>query len=115
MAHTPSSREVDTKLLAVFFEKNQEVAVTREDLIAKVPTQLDPLKRLRRNGGARDILDHKGIALLWGGRDKALIAHFGLGKVSRKQFISYTPQNEDELSLLRAHGHGPLKKPSSLH
>lgn len=114
MAQRPSSREVDSKLLADFFEKNQEVAVTRDDLIQRVPTQLDPLKRIRRNGGARGILDVKGIAILWGGRDKHLIARFGLGHVNRKQFISYTPKTREELELLRANHHAPLQKPPSL-
>ncbi len=104
----------DKKLLADFFEQNQELAVTRDDIISKVPTQLDPMNRLRRNGGARDLLDKKGIALLWGGRDKELITRFGLGKVDNKQFISYTPKTVCELNLLRANGHAALRTPPSL-
>lgn len=114
MTQRNNARNVDSQLLADFFAQNQGMAVTREDIIEKVPTQLDPLNRIRRNGGARDILDGKGIALLWGGRDRQFIVRFGLGPVSRNQFISHTPQTEEELEFLRAHGHGPLARPSSL-
>jgi hypothetical protein len=116
MAHGGGSAgAIDKKLLADFFEKNQGMAVTREDIISKVPTQLDPMNRLRRNGGARDLLDKKGIALLWGGgRDKKLICRFGLGNVSNKQFISYTPKTLEELNLLRANGHASLETPPFL-
>jgi hypothetical protein len=63
------------------------------------------MKRVRRNGGARDILDQKRIAILWGSGDSALIARLNLGRVSKTEFISYAPQNARELALIRSHGH----------
>jgi hypothetical protein len=93
-----------TEKLAHFFEKNQAIPVSRTTVQQMVP-QLDYMKRLRRNGGARDILDQKGIALLWGGGDRLLIAKLGLGPVKRTEFISYTPKSSVELALIRAHGH----------
>jgi hypothetical protein len=93
--------------LADHFERNQGIPTPRS-VIIQVANQLDGMKRLRRNGGARDILDAKRIALLWGQGDHALIAHLNLGPVSASEFISYTPKNPAELTLIRAHGH-PLK------
>jgi hypothetical protein len=37
-------------------------------LVESVSQQLDYMKRLRRNGGAQDILDEEGLEILWGGR-----------------------------------------------
>lgn len=39
--------------------------VTREQIVQVAGSQLDPLKRVRRNGGARDILDREGIEVVW--------------------------------------------------
>lgn len=39
--------------------------VTREQIVDAAGSQLDPLKRVRRNGGARDILDSEGIDIVW--------------------------------------------------
>jgi Restriction endonuclease NaeI len=39
--------------------------VTREQILHAAGSQLDPLKRVRRNGGARDILDREGIEVVW--------------------------------------------------
>ena len=44
--------------------------VTREEIIQATGSQLDPLKRVRRNGGARDILDREGIEVIWLGGNK---------------------------------------------
>jgi hypothetical protein len=44
--------------------------VTREEIIQAAGSQLDPLKRVRRNGGARDILDREGIEIIWLGGNK---------------------------------------------
>lgn len=38
--------------------------VTRDQIVAAAGPQLDPLKRVRRNGGARDILDREGIEII---------------------------------------------------
>lgn len=93
-----------TEALANYFEQNQGVPTSRAAII-QIAQQLDGMKRLRRNGGARDILDQKRIALLWGRRDRVLIAQLNLGPVSASEFISYAPKNQAELILIRAHGH----------
>ena len=44
--------------LAALFEQNQGVRISRQR-IQDVADQLDYMKRIRRNGGARDILDKR--------------------------------------------------------
>jgi hypothetical protein len=34
-------------------------------IVQAAGSQLDPLKRVRHNGGARDILDREGIDVVW--------------------------------------------------
>ena len=99
-----------SKRLATLFEQQQEVPISRS-VVQQVANQLDYMKRLRRNGGARDILDTKGIALLWGGGDASVIQQLGLGPVGVDEFISYTPATPQELNLLRANGHAELQNP----
>ncbi len=96
--------------LAMLFEGRQGEPVSRWE-VQEVANQLDYMKRLRRNGGARDILDAKGIALLWGGGDSYVISKLGLGHVGNDEFISYTPANKAELALLRSSGHADLQSP----
>lgn len=103
----------DTIRIAEYFEKHQGVPVSRDDIIKLAP-QLDSMKRLRRNRGARDILDLKGIALLWGRGDKFVINQLGLGPVGQMEFVSYTPASTDELELLRSHRHQALRTPPHL-
>ena len=93
-----------TEKLAELFEQQQQAPISR-DIVSQIACQLDYMKRIRRNGGARDILDQKRIALLWGGRDRALIEQLGLGPVAKTEFISYAPKNAAELALIRANGH----------
>lgn len=99
-----------SKRLANLFEGKQGVPISRWE-VQKVANQLDYMKRLRRNGGARDILDQKGIALLWGSGDHYLIQQLGLGSVAADEFIAYTPKSAAELALLRANGHADLASP----
>jgi hypothetical protein len=62
------------------------------------------MKRLRRNGGARDSLARDGIALLSGSYDSALIEALRLPKCEKDEFISFRPTLQADKSLLRAAG-----------
>lgn len=86
--------------LASLFELLQRKPISRLQIEA-IAQQRDYMKRLRRNGGARDALVAKGIALLWGTRDKELIERLDLGPVGPDEFISIAPQNAQEAELLR--------------
>jgi hypothetical protein len=65
-ATTPNER------VAELFKRSAETGeiVTREQIVEAAGSQLDPLKRVRRNGGARDILDQLGIEVVWLGRNE---------------------------------------------
>lgn len=73
--------------------------------ISAIASQLDPLKRVRANGGARDILRPEGIAILWGQNDRDVIRDLGLGSILSDEFISVRPETEVELTLLRQAGY----------
>jgi hypothetical protein len=89
--------------LAKLFESCLETPVSRV-LIAGIAAQDDFMKRIRRNGGARDILAPKGIAILYSENDWQLMKLFGLTFGSR-EFLSYRPRTSEEARLLREAGH----------
>lgn len=88
-----------TERLSVLFENCLETPVSRV-LIASIAAQDDFMKRIRRNGGARDNLAPKGIAILYSETDRALMQQLGLSFGTR-EFVSYKPKNDDEAKLLR--------------
>jgi hypothetical protein len=53
--------------IAELFRQSAErgTVVKREEIVLAAGSQLDPLKRVRRNGGARDILEREGIEVLY--------------------------------------------------
>lgn len=92
--------------LSLLFEKYQEVGVSRVQIIA-VGAQDDPMRRVRRDkkkSGARAFLAPKGIAILYSEIDQSLMRSLGL-KFGYREFMSYTPKNETEASMLRLAGH----------
>lgn len=93
-----------SKRLAALFRLVQGKPVTRS-IVEALGQQKDSLKRLRKNGGARDELMEEGIALLWGEKDRALIERLQLPECSRDEFISYQPKLDEEIQLLREAGH----------
>ncbi|GAW41305.1 Type-2 restriction enzyme NaeI [Brevundimonas sp. SH203] len=90
--------------VAELFRNVQNTPIPRSAIPAIAP-QLDPLKRVRKNGGARDILRPEGIAILWGRKDRETISELGLGPVLSDEFISVEPDNEHDLSILRREDH----------
>jgi len=67
--------------------------------------QKDAMKRLRKNGGARDSLARDGIALLSGDYDGERIKALGLPKCGKGEFISFSPVAESDKIVLRRAGH----------
>jgi hypothetical protein len=76
-----------TQRLVQLFKEMQGVPLSRT-VIEGVAQQKDYMKRLRRNGGARDELARLNIALLSGAYDSALINKLGLPPCSSEEFIS---------------------------
>lgn len=89
--------------ISSLFRLAQEIPVHR-DIVQAVAQQKDYMKRLRRNGGARDVLAREGIAILSGTFDSALIGALNLGTLTADEFVSYQPVDADEIALLRRAG-----------
>jgi hypothetical protein len=92
-----------SKRLATLFELCLGMPVSRIQ-VAAVAAQDDYMKRLRKNGGARDILAPKGIAILYSETDRDLMRQLGL-KFGYREFMSYKPKDAGEIKLLRDRGH----------
>lgn len=92
-----------TERLTILFENCLEMPVSRV-LIASIAAQDDFMKRIRKNGGARDNLAPQGIAVLYSEKDRDLMHQLGLSFGSR-EFVSYRAKNEAEAALLRDAGH----------
>ena len=92
-----------TERLAALFENCLETPVSRV-LIASIAAQDDFMKRIRRNGGARDLLAPKGIAILYSETDRALMDRLGIASGTR-EFVSYRAKDSAEEQLLRSAGH----------
>jgi Restriction endonuclease NaeI len=92
-----------SKKVAFLFEHYQEIAISRVQIIA-VAAQDDPMRRIRRGGGARDFLAPKGIAILYSEYDRDLM-HLLRLKFGYREFISYKPKDGNEAKLLRDAGH----------
>lgn len=91
--------------LAILFEKYPGVCISRVQ-IAAIASQDDYMKRLRRNGGARDVLAPKDIAILYSERkeDRRAIAALGL-TVGYREFISHHARTDHDKRVLRDAGH----------
>ena len=73
----------------------------QRDIIQAVGQQKDSLKRLRKNGGARDKLAEEGIAILSRKYNAELIELLKLGPVELDEFVSIKPASKEEKMLLR--------------
>ena len=90
--------------LAALFRNIQGRPIAR-NTVQDVAQQKDPMKRVRRNGGARDFLAPEGIAILWARYDRELIKDLGLPAVGPDDFISYKPTDRAHVAMLRIAGH----------
>lgn len=90
---------------AVFFLENTDRPVHRSVIQSLLHDQRDYMKRLRANGGARDLLIADLIVLLSGTFDQSKIALLGLPKTDPDELISHrcTP---DEWDRLAGHSQG---------
>ncbi|TMP28907.1 hypothetical protein CWC00_20285 [Pseudoalteromonas rubra] len=74
--------------LANLFRRFQNELIGRR-LVECVAQQKDYMKRIRGNGGARDILALEGLTVLWGGNreDKAKLENLGFTGVTTEHFV----------------------------
>lgn len=89
-----------TDRLAVLFRKYQGRPISRT-MIRALAQQEDPMRRVRKNGGARDPFREEGIALLSGKTDRLLIQELGLPFCKNDEFISILPRQPHHINLLR--------------
>lgn len=89
-----------TERVAALFREVQRIPIHR-DIVQAVAQQKDYMKRLRKNGGARDKLKTENIALLSGRFDKALIEKLKLTALTPDQSISFSPVDSSEYLLLK--------------
>lgn len=92
-----------TERLARLFASCLEMPISRV-VIASIAAQDDFMKRLRRNGGARDVLAPEGIAILYSETDRELMKALGLS-FGYREFMSCRPKDEDQATKLRQAGH----------
>lgn len=92
-----------TQAIAYLFEHYQKVSVSRIQ-IAAIARQDDFMKRVRRNGGARDILDQKGIHLFYSETDRAVMTALGL-QFGAREFMSFKPTTQSEHQILKTFGY----------
>lgn len=78
-----------SKRAAAFFRENLGRPFHRSIVQALLHDQHDYMKRLRANGGARDILEKDYIALLSGTFDRAAIVQLGLPETGLDEFIGH--------------------------
>ena len=88
--------------LARLFSCCLETPISRV-VISSIAAQDDFMKRIRRNGGARDILAPQGIAILYSETDRDLMKELGL-KFGYREFMSFAPRDQFQAELLRRAG-----------
>lgn len=92
-----------TKRLEVLFRRLLETPISRT-VIAGIAQQHDYMKRIRKNGGARDKLAKEEIAILGGKADYKLIEQLGLPPISNDEFYSYKCKSHADRILLLSSG-----------
>lgn len=94
-------RRAGGRRAADFFRENIGRPIHRSVVTALLHEQYDPMKRLRGNGGARDVLDPEGIAILSHHYDRKLLDAMGLA-IGRDEFIAVRATTPAHAALLKA-------------
>jgi hypothetical protein len=74
--------------------------VKRKVVVSLLFDQDDPMKRLRENGGARDILVGQGILLLGGRYNRPLAKQLGLPVLEKDEWVALPARSEEEKQVL---------------
>lgn len=86
---------------ALFFSENLRKPVHRNVLLALLFDQKDPIKRLRGNHGARDILKPRGVALMSGVYYNGILEKLGLPRIGNDEWIAVEARDETEAAILK--------------
>jgi hypothetical protein len=84
-----------SKRVAQFFRENLQKPIHRTVLQGLLFDQKDYMKRVRGNGGARDILYQENIVILSGYYHTSLIGSFSLPPCERDEFVSHLCSSEE--------------------
>ena len=110
-----------TKRAVVFFSENLGTPIHRT-VVHSLLLQHDYMKRLPANGGARDVVRIRGIALLSGIYDSRLIERLNLPTIENEEVIAIAPRSErrsahEEVELLsiKKHGQTHARAPQRQH
>lgn len=87
-----------TARVVALFERFPNKPIHRS-VIQDVGQQLDPMKRIRRNGGARDFLHPKGIVVLSGTQDGPLLRKLKIN-LGRLYVMAYKPTKDQDLEII---------------
>lgn len=93
-----------TNRVAAFFREHTGLKVHRTVLQALLYDQKDYMKRIRGNGGARDVLAQEGIAILSGVYGAPLARRLGYGILAPDEILAARPRDASEVVLLRGQG-----------
>jgi len=93
-----------SKRAAAFFAENLRRPVHRSVVQALLYDQHDYMKRLRGNGGAKDVLRASGIALVSGNYFNDLLERLGLPRIGTDEHIAVEACTEEEAAILREAG-----------
>lgn len=105
MARFRELRKLDVsgaRRAAMFFEENLRRPVHRRVVLALLHDQLDPMKRLRGNAGAKDILRPRNIALLSGNYFNPVLQQLGLPRIGNDEHIAVEAATDQERAVLQA-------------
>lgn len=89
-----------TDRLVLLFRNYPNQPISRT-IVQALAQQKDYMRRLRANGGARDLLSKEGVALLSGNYDRAIIERLGLPAIGKDYFVSFKPEKTEDIALLR--------------
>ena len=88
--------------VALLFESLQRVPVPRH-VVEAVARQTDAAKRVRRNGGARDLTEPKNLYIFSFDQQRRWIEQFDLPPCSKGDYISLTPKTDAERQTIAAY------------
>jgi hypothetical protein len=101
--HTIMRGETGNERIEALFRELQRTPIHR-DIVQAVAQQKDYMKRIRKNGGARDALAREGIAILSGKYHSGVISKLGLPVTSKDEMISVCPEMSEHAGILRKPG-----------
>lgn len=90
------------KRAAMFFRENLSKPVNRRVVQSLLHDQLDFMKRIRSNGGARDILAEENISILSGTFSNDVLKKLNMPVIERNEFIAVKAKDQADWSMLAA-------------